>query len=204
MGRIESFSGNQSGAEGSHDAGDVRANHVAAGDFLQCTQYGVVIKCAALHDDVPAKLRGGGDLHHLEQSILDDGVGKACRDVGYAGAFLLGLLDAGVHENGAAGAKVDGILGKKRRLCKVHYRIIQRFCKGLDKGAATGGTGLVQGNGIYGTVPNADAFHILSADVENAVHLRVKIRSTVVVRNGFDLAPVQPECGLHQRFAVAG
>ncbi len=204
LGGIEPLPCDQSGAERTHDAGDVRTDHIAAGNLLERAQHGVVVEGAALHDDIFAKLRSGGHLHYLEQRVFDDRIGKACRNVGDARALLLCLLDAGVHENRAPRAEVDGILCKKSRLRKVHHRIVQGFCKGLDKGSAPGGTGLVERDGIHGAVADADALHILSADVENAVHLRVKIRCAVVVRDGFDLAPVQPERGLHQGFAVSG
>ena len=204
MGRVKPLSCDQGRAEGTHDAGDVGTNDVAAGDFLERAQHSVVIEGAALYNDVLTQLRGRGYLHDLEQRVFDDGIGKTGGDIGYARALLLRLLDAGVHENRAARAKVNGILRKKSCLCKIHHRVIQGLRKGLDKRAAPGGTGLVERNGIHGSVANADALHVLAADVEDAVHLRVKIRCTVIVRDGFDLAPVQPECGLHQRFAIAG
>ena len=48
------------------------------------------------------------------------------------------------------------------------------------------------------------AFHVLSAYVEDAVHILVKKGGSVVVGYGLNLALIQLEGGLKQSFAVAG
>ena len=50
---------------------------------------------------------------------------------------------------------------------------------------------LIQLDAVDGAVFDLDAFHVLTADVENAVNLRIEERGGVVVRNGLDLALVE-------------
>ncbi len=48
------FPGDQRRAESAHDAGDVRADRLAAGDLLEAAQHGVIVEGAALDDDIGA------------------------------------------------------------------------------------------------------------------------------------------------------
>ena len=93
---------------------------------------------------------------------------------------------------------------KERGFCKVLNRIIQRFCKVFDKGTAAGRTCLVQHDVVDSMVPDADALHILAADVKDAVDVVVEKLCSIVMRDGFNLAFIQHERGLDQRFAVTG
>ena len=72
------------------------------------------------------------------------------------------------------------------------------------KETAAGRAGLIQLDAVDGAVFDLDAFHVLTADVENAVYLRIKEGSGVVVRYGLDLALVEHECRFDQCPAVAG
>ena len=49
-----------------------------------------------------------------------------------------------------------------------------------------------------------DAFHILTADVQDAVYVRIKEGSGVVVGDGLHLALVQHQAGFDQGLAVTG
>ena len=71
------FSCDESGAEGAHDARDVRADGLTAGDLLETAENGVIVKGSALDYDVLSKGGGVRDLDYLKQSVLDDGIGKA-------------------------------------------------------------------------------------------------------------------------------
>ena len=53
-------------------------------------------------------------------------------------------------------------------------------------------------------IANADALHILPADIENAVDVRVEKCGGFIVGDGLDLAVIEQEGGLQQRLAVAG
>ena len=49
-------SGDQSGSERAHDAGDIRTDGMTAGDPLESTEYRVIVKGTALHDNFVAQL----------------------------------------------------------------------------------------------------------------------------------------------------
>ena len=118
------LSGNEGGSEGSHDAGDIRADRIAAGNFLKASEHRIVVEGAALNHHMGAQVRGLCDLDHLKQSVFDDGVGQSGRNIRHGGALLLGLLYVGIHEHGAAGSQVRGIFGKKSFLCKILHAVI--------------------------------------------------------------------------------
>ena len=152
---------------------------------------------------MPAKVGGVGQLDDLVKGILDDGVGKSRRNILHRGALFLRLLDVGIHEHGAAGAKIDGIFGKQRFLGKSLGAVAQGIGEVFDEGAAAGGAGFVQQNSVHAAVFQLDALHILPADVQHAVHLRVKKRGGGAVGDGFHLALVQTESRFQEGFSVA-
>ena len=198
------LAGDQSCAEGAHNAGDVRTCDLSAGDGLHTAQNGVIIEGAALDDDISAQLGGIGDLDDLEEGIFDDRVCKACGDVGDIRSFLLRLFDAGIHKYGAARSQVDGMLCKQGGFCEILYGKVKRFGKCLDKGAAARGAGLVEQDIVHRVVLDADAFHVLSADIEDAVDFGVEESRRIVVCDGLNLALIQKEGRLEQGLAVTG
>ena len=171
---LAAVSGDEGGAEGTHDAGDIRPDGFAVRDALKAAKDRVVVEGAALHDDVLSELRGVGDLDDLIQRVLDDGVGEAGRDVGDGRAFLLGLLDLGIHEDRAARAQVDRVFREQGFLREILHGDIEGLRECLDKGAAAGGAGLVELHRVDALVLDLDAFHVLTADVQDAVDLRIK------------------------------
>ena len=190
-------------AERAHDARDVGTRDLRARDALKRAQHGLVEECAALYDDVRAELARVGELDDLIKSVLDDGVGKAGGDIGDACALLLRLLDVGVHKYGAARAEVHGGLGKEcfvREFLRCHAKRVGEI---LEERAAAGRAGLVQKHRVDRAVLELDTLHVLSADIEHAVDLRVEERRGGAVGDGLDLALVERERGLEQRFAVA-
>ena len=116
---------NQGCTECTHNTGNVGPDDLSAGDFLECTQHGIVVEGSALHDNVFAERGSTRDLDDFEQSIFDDGIGKAGGDIRDGCPLLLRLFDLGVHENGAAGAQIDRMLGEQSCLGKILYRIIE-------------------------------------------------------------------------------
>ena len=54
---------------------------------------------------------------------------------------------------------------KQGSLSEILHGIVQGFRKGLNKGAAAGGTGFVELDAVHSSVFDADAFHVLAADV---------------------------------------
>ena len=83
-----------------------------------------------------AKLGSIGNLDNLVEGVFDNGVGKTSGDIGNLSAFLLGLLNFGIHKHSTACSKINGMFCKKSCFCKVLYCVVQRFCKGFDKGTA--------------------------------------------------------------------
>ena len=130
------FPRDQGCTESAHDAGDIGTDNLAVRDLFKRAKHSVIVEGSALDDDVLAELRGGGNLHDLEQRVLDDRIRQAGGNIGYLRAFLLGLLDTGIHEYGAPRAEVDRMFCKKRCLCKILDRIVQRLRKGFYKGSA--------------------------------------------------------------------
>ena len=95
------------------------------------------------------------------------------------------------------------MLRKKSGLSKVLYGVVQRLGESFDKGTASGGTCLVQLYAVYGLITDLDAFHILSADIDDTVNLRVEESCCIVMGNGLNFPLIQQQSGLHQSLAVA-
>ena len=197
-------SGNESGAEGAHDAGDVRPDDFAVRDLLKAPKDRVVVEGAALDDDIASQFGGVGDLDDLIERIFDHGIGESGGNVRDGRAFLLGLLDLGIHEDCAARAQVDRVFREERGFCEVLDRVIQRLREVLNKGAAAGGAGLVEHHVVDGVIADADALHVLTADIEDAVHVGLEEAGGGVVRDGLDLAFVQLEGALNEGLPVTG
>ena len=96
--------------EGAHIAGDVGANGVDLSELFEGTQYRIVQEGSALHDNFASDFLGVADFDDLEQCVLNNGQGQTGGDVANRGAFLLRLLNAGVHEDRAATAQIDWVI----------------------------------------------------------------------------------------------
>ena len=196
--------GQQCRAKGAHDAGNIRTGGFHAGNAFKGTQYRLVIEGSALNHNVGAQFPGIGQLDDLEQSILDDRIGQTGRNIGNGGAFLLCLLHVGVHEYRTAGAKINRMLGKQRLFSKGLRGEAKRVGEVFNKGTAAGGTGLVEQHVFHHAVFQLDAFHVLTADIQHAIHLGVKKGGSGTVGNGLYFALIQAEGRLQQGFAVTG
>ena len=174
-----------------------------AGELLKCAKRGVGHKGAALDDHLAADLLGVAQLNDLEQGILDDGIGQAGRDVAHRGAFLLRLLDARVHKDRAAATQVDGGLGMDSGIGERAHVHVHRDGKTLDKAAAARRAGLVEHDVLDDAVLDAQALHVLAADVQNELDARQERLGAAQVRDGLDLAGVGLEGLDEQRLAVA-
>ena len=84
------------------------------------------------------------------------------------------------HKYRTAGSQVNGMLCEESCLCEILDRKVQRFCKGFDKGTTAGGTCLVELYIVNCMIFNTDTFHILTADVKDTVHIRVKELSSII------------------------
>ena len=95
------------------------------------------------------------------------------------------------------------MLGKKRFFGKVLYAVIQGLSEIFNERAAAGGACLVEKHAVHGVILYLDAFHILSADVQNTVYLRIEEGCGRIMGDGLHLALVQHQGGFDQRLAVA-
>ena len=194
----------QGGAIRAHEARDVGAHNLAAGEQLEGAQHRVIEEGAALDDDALAQVRGLLELDDLVEGVAHDGVGQAGADVAHVRAFLLRLLDGGVHEHRAAGAQVHGGFGFHGHAREGTHVGAHRLREGLQEGAAARGAGLVDGDGVHRVVADTQVLHVLAADVDDGGDARADKLGGAVVRHRLDLALVHGEGGLHEAFAVAG
>ena len=130
---VVSRAADEAHAESSHEAGNGRADDLAAQELFESPQDGVVVESAALDDDVLAELGRVFDLDDFIQGILDDRVREACRDVGQRSPFFLSLLDFRVHKYCTSCTYINRVLGKKCSFGKVLNRVVKRLCKCFDK-----------------------------------------------------------------------
>ena len=91
------------------------------------------------------------------------------------------------------------MLCEKSGFGKILDAVVQRFCKGFNKGTAAGRAGFVELHTVYGLVFDLDTFHILAADIQDTVYLRIKESGGIVMRYGLYLSFVQ-----HQGLSEAG
>ena len=197
------IAGEQGRTVGTHAAGDVGTHGMYAGELLKCAQRGVGHKGAALNDHLAADLLGVAQLNDLEQGILDDGIGQAGRDVAHRGAFLLRLLDARVHKDRAAAAQVDGGLGMDGGIGERAHVHVHRDGEALDKATATRRTGLVEHDVLDDAVLDAQALHVLAANVQNELDAGQERLGAAQVRDGLDLAGIGLEGLNEKRLTVA-
>ena len=196
--------GQEGRAVGAHAAGHVRTDDVAAGEKLEGAQGGVGHEGAALDHAVLADLVKVAQLDDLEQGVLDDGVGEAGGHVTDGRTLLLGLLDAGVHEDGAAGAKVHrggGVHGRLSELLDAH---VHGDGKALDEGATAGGAGLVEHDVLDDAVLDLQALHVLAADIQDELDVGDEGLGAAQVRDGLDLSGVCAQGLDEDLLAIAG
>ena len=197
------IAGEQGRTVGAHAAGDVGTHGMNAGELLKRAQRRIGHKGAALDDHLAADLLGVAQLNDLEQGVLDDGIGQAGRNVAHRGAFLLRLLDARVHKDRAAAAQVDRGLGMDGSVCERAHVHIHRDGEALDKATATRRAGLVEHDVLDHAVLDAQALHVLAANVQNELDAGQERLGAAQMRDGLDLAGVGLEGLDEQRLAVA-
>ena len=198
------FTGDQGGAEGPHQPGDVRADDLHAHLLLKGPEDGLIIKGAPLDHHVPPQLLGAGGPDDLVDGVFHHGDGEARRDILHAGPVLLGLFDAGVHEDGAAASQVHRPVREEAQLGKVLHVVAQGLGEGLEKAAAAGGAGFIEEDVADGPVLDFEAFHILPADVDDKIHIGQEVPCGGEMGHGFHHAVVAVEGVFRQFLAVAG
>ena len=196
------FAGNQCSTESTHDSGNIRTDSFAAGNLFETSQNCIIVESTTLYNDVSAKFGSIRNFDNLIERIFDNRVSKTCGNIGNLSSFFLRLLYLGIHENSTSGTKINRMLCKNSSFCEILYCIIQGFGKGFNKGTATGGTCFIQLYAVNGLVADFDTFHILSADIQDTVYLRVKESSCIVMGYGLNLALIQEQGRFDQSLAV--
>ena len=194
----------QSSAVSAHQAGDIRPDDLHAHLLFKGAEHGFIIEGTALHHDLAAQLFRAGSADHLVQRVLDHADGQACGDILNAGTVLLCLLDRAVHEHGAAAAQVHRAVREQPQRSELLDIIAQCLCKGLQKAAAARGTGFVQEDVADRAILDLEALHVLSADVDDEIHVRHKVLGSGKMRHRFHQTVITAEGVFHQFLAVAG
>ena len=204
LARMEAGTGRQRGTVSTHESGLGRTDDLAAGEFLEGSQHGIVEEGAALDDDLVTQLGRIGKLDDLVQGVADHGVGQSGSDVGGGGPFLLGLLDRGVHEDGAAAAQVDGMLGHQAHVGEGLDVSVHPGGEGLEEGSTSRRAGLIDGDGVNDLVDDAQVLHVLAADVDDGGDSGKQVISSPVVGHRLDLTVLGAQGSLDEPLAVTG
>ena len=144
------------------------------------------------------------ELNDLEQGILDDGVRKTSSNVADGCAFLLRLLDAGVHEDGTAGSQVNRECCLSCGSCKLADVHLHGVGKGCNKGAAACRTSLVQHDVLNDAVFDLQTLHVLAANIKNEINVWDKCLSATQVSDGLNLARVCAQSLNQDTLAITG
>ena len=195
-------SGIERAAESAHHLRTVAAENLAPGQPFESPHHGVVAHRAALHDDPAAHLVGRTELQHLVKAVLYDRVRKPGSDIGHRSSLAQHLLHAGVHKNGAARPQVAGMGGGARLRRELPDPGAEAPGEGLDERTAARRTSFVDLHARYGAVLDENGLHVLSADVEDTIHVRFKESGSIVMSHCLNFAFIQHKCRLHQCFAV--
>ena len=83
------------------------------------------------------------------------------------------------------------------------YIIAHRFCKGFNKASTTRATRFIKHYRIYGLIFDIKAFHILSANINNKIYLRIKIFSSLKMCHCFHKPRIKIKCSLYKLLAIA-
>ena len=116
----------------------------------------------------------------------------------------MGLLDAGVHKDRATAAQVDRSSRMQRLFGKVLDAVAQAAGKGLDKGAAARRAGLVEHDVLYDAVLDAQALHVLAADIQDELDAGKHLLRTAQMGNRLDLSAIGFDGFKQETLAIAG
>ena len=199
---LMALAGDQCGTESTHDSGNIRTDGFAVCNLFKASQNCIIVEGTTLYNDVFAQFGSIRNLDNLIQSIFDNRVSKTCGNIGNLSSLFLRLLYLGIHENSTSGTKINRMLCKNSSFCEILYCIIQGFGKGFNERAASGGTCFIQLYAVNGLVADLDTFHILSADIQDTVYLRVKESSCIVMGYGLNLSLIQDQGSFDQSLAV--
>ena len=188
----------------SHEACHIGTDHMAVQKFFESPEDRIIIERTALDDHLISKVRRLAETDDFIEGIFDDGVGKAGRNIGHGNAVFLGFPDTGIHENRAAGSQVYGVGGFQGNLREGLDIHAQGLGKGIQEGAAARRAGFIQKDFIHGSIFDAAAFHILSADIQNGGYVGKEMLRPAIMSHGFHFTDIGLEGPFDQFFAITG
>ena len=190
-------------AVGTHQSGDVRPDHVLSDNLFEAAEHRIIQESSSLYNDMISGLVRIPHFDYLVQRIPDDGIGQPCGNIRNGGAFLLGLLHLGIHKHRTAGSQIHRALRVQRFLGERPGIQIHGLGVSFQERAAARRAGFIQHDAVDRPVLDLHAFHVLSADVQNEIHVRTEVSGRLIVGHGLNLSHVRPEAGLDQPFAVS-
>ena len=196
--------GEKSGAVGTHDTCNIRTDDVSAGEQLKSTERCIGHEGTTLNNAVLANLAEVAELDDLEQGVLDDGVRKTGSNVADGCAFLLRLLNAGVHEDGTARAQINRECCLGCGGCKLADVHLHGVGKGCNKGTAACRASLVQHDVLNDAVFDLQTLHVLAANIKNEINVWDKCLSATQVSNSLNLARVCAESLNQDALTITG
>ena len=190
-------------AVSSHQARDVRTDHLHAHFLLKGPQNRLIIKRPALDHHIPAQFFRAGGANDLIDGVFHHRNGQSGGNILNACPVLLGLFYAGIHKDRTAAAQIHGTVREQTQLCKILHVVAQRLGKGLQKAPAAGGTGFIEENIADGSVLDLEALHILTADVNDKIHIGQEVSCGGEVGHGFHHAVIPMKGVLGEILPVA-
>ena len=196
-------SGNEGGAVGAHEVGDIGPYNLLPRNELEGAQDGIGEKRSALYDCGFPKGIETVEPDNLEQGVVDDGVGYAGCDVMRGCADLLCMPYARRHEDGALGSEIDRCGRLKRELRKRVGRAAQGVGAPLNERPAARRAGFVEHRLRNRAVFDPERFHVLPPDVEHEIGFWAEAARGLQMGRGFDDARIDAERCHEEAFAVS-
>ena len=195
------FSGYQSRSVRAHQSRDIRPYYLLSQDILNGSEN--IEEGTALYHDLVSRLFRIPQLDNFIEGILYYRIREPRGNISDSGAFLLRLLDLGIHEHCASRPQIHRSISKQRRLSErlgIHvYRLGVRF----NKGATSRRACLVEHDIIDSPIFYPHALHVLTAYIQDKIHARQKFFRSLIMSHGLYLAQISLESCLYQPFPIA-
>ena len=94
------------------------------------------------------------------------------------------------------------MFGLQTELGKFRRTVSKALGKRFDKGTASGRTCLIQYDIVDAPVSDLKAFDVLTADIQNIIHIRIKIFGCLIMCHRFHRTFIQMEGMTHQFFPI--
>ena len=130
--------------------------------LFESAQHGVIIKGAALYNDVVTEILDARWTDDLIKCVFNDADRETGGNIFDGSAILLGLFDRRIHKDGATASEIDRAIGEEPLFGKILDGIAECVGKGLEEAAASRGTGFVEEDVINRSIFDFKAFLLLN------------------------------------------